>query len=234
MRMTFRTKKAYQALLLGGCLLTVAAASPAQTASPNSANEASTDAPKEPHLPLVPARKLEYTATEGTWLSLDISPDRKTIIFDLVGHLYELPASGGEARAINSGLSFDSAPRFSPDGKKLAYISDRSGSDHLWVSNADGSDARPLTGEENTAFVSPSWTPDSAFVFVSQKKPAYYDAAFGLWMYDQKVVPACASPRAKRARTRLRIPGRTRSAQSRLPMGAISTIPTSRAISPTT
>jgi Tol biopolymer transport system component len=135
---------------------------------------------------LVPARKLEYTATEGTWLSLDLSPDGKTIVFDLVGHLYEMPAAGGEARAITSGLSFDSAPRFSPDGKKLAYISDRSGADSLWVANADGSDARPLTEEENTAFVSPSWTPDSAYVFVSQKKPAYYDPAFELWMYDLK------------------------------------------------
>jgi Tol biopolymer transport system component len=139
-----------------------------------------------PHLPLAPTRKIEYTATEGTWLSLDVSPDGKTIVFDLVGHLYEMPIAGGEAKAITSGLSFDSTPRFSPDGKRIAYISDRSGADNVWVANADGSDARPLTGEENAGFTSPSWTADSAYVLVSQKKPAYYDAGFELWMYDVK------------------------------------------------
>jgi Tol biopolymer transport system component len=148
------------------------------------AKEAKID--KEPRLPLVPTRKLEYIATEGTWVSLDISPDGKTIVFDLVGHLYEMPITGGEAKAITSGLSFDSLPRFSPDGKMIAYVSDRSGANNLWVSNADGSQARPLTGDENSTFTSPSWTPDSSYVLVSQKKPSYYDSAFELWMYDLK------------------------------------------------
>lgn len=144
------------------------------------------DADKQPRLPLVPTRKIEYTATEGTWLSLDLSPDGKTMVFDLVGHLYKMPVTGGEATAITSGLEFDSMPRFSPDGKLLAFISDRSGADNLWVANADGSNARPLTGDENSTFTSPSWTPDSAYVLVSKKKPSYYDSGFELWMYDLK------------------------------------------------
>ena len=179
---------------LGGFLLlamTVAASlgvARAQAAIAKDTSEAdkSEKGEKEPRLSLVPTRKLEYTATEGTWISLDISPDGKTLVFDLVGHLYEIPITGGEAKAITSGLSFDSMPRFSPDGKMIAYISDRSGADNIWVANADGTGARPLTGDENTTFTSPSWTPDSAYVLVSQKKPAYYDSAFELWMYDLK------------------------------------------------
>jgi Tol biopolymer transport system component len=155
-------------------------AQPAKEA-PNAA-----DADKEPRLPLVPTRKIKYTATEGTWLSLDLSPDGKTLVFDLVGHLYEMPIAGGEAKAITSGLEFNSTPRFSPDGKMLAYISDRSGADNVWVANADGSNARPLTGDENSTFTSPSWTSDSAYVLVSKKKPSYYDSGFELWMYDLK------------------------------------------------
>ena len=153
---------------------------PKETASTAKAEE------KAPHLPLVPSRKIEYTATEGTWLSLDVSPDGKSIVFDLVGHIYVLPISGGEARPITSGLSFDSTPRFSPDGKKVVYVSDRSGADNVWVSNPDGSDARALTADENTTFTSPSWTSDSQYILVSQKKPSYYDSGFELWMYDLK------------------------------------------------
>jgi len=156
------------------------AAPPKETASTTKAEE------KAPHLPLVPSRKIEYTATEGTWLSLDVSRDGKSIVFDLVGHIYLLPIFGGEARPITSGLSFDSTPRFSPDGKKIVYVTDRSGADNVWVSNTDGSDARALTADENTTFTSPSWTADGQYILVSQKKPSYYDSGFELWMYDLK------------------------------------------------
>ena len=131
-----------------------------QTVPPNETTSSSNAEEKAPHLPLVPSRKIEYTATEGTWLSLDVSPDGKSIVFDLVGHIYTVPISGGDARSITSGLSFDSTPRFSPDGTKIVYVSDRSGADNVWVSNINGSDARALTADENTTFTSPSWTAD--------------------------------------------------------------------------
>jgi Tol biopolymer transport system component len=117
-------------------------------------------------------------------MSLDVSPDGKTILFDLVGHIYKLPIEGGEATAITSGLPFDRQPRFSPDGGKIVYVSDRSGADNLWLANPDGSGARPLTADENTQFTSPSWTPDGRYILVSRKKPQFYDASFELWMYD--------------------------------------------------
>ena len=179
----------------GGCLsltagiLTVAITaqfSLAQNAPKDEVKASSAAASKSSGLTLVPARKIEYIATEGTWLSLDVSPDGKTLVFDLVGHLYEMPVGGGEAHPITSGLSFDSTPRFSPDGKRIVYVSDRSGADNIWIANADGSDPRALTAAENTMFTAPGWTADSQYVLVSQKKPAYYNAGFELWMYDIK------------------------------------------------
>lgn len=175
-------RKSYVGLLfcfLFSCVL-VPVACHAQGSQPVAAKAA--DQPTG--LTLKPTRTITYTTTEGTWLSLDVSPDGKTIVFDLVGHLYVLPIAGGEAKQITSGLSYDRQPRFSPDGKKLVYVSDRSGADNLWVSDADGSNSKQLTAEENTGFMSPSWTHDGRYVLVSQKKPAYYDSGYELWMYD--------------------------------------------------
>src|SRR4249920_1853353 len=90
-------------------------------------------------LPLKAARKIEFTTDEGTWLSLDVSPDGKTIVFELLGDIYTLPIEGGVAKLIDGGMAFDSQPKFSPDGKWIAFISDREGSENLWIMHPDGS-----------------------------------------------------------------------------------------------
>ena len=102
----------------------------------------------EKGLPLKPDRTIEFTTEEGTWVSLDVSPDGKTIVFDLLGDLYTVPIEGGDAKAIATGLAFDSQPRFSPDGKQIAFVSDRDGAENLWIANADGSDPRALTKDK--------------------------------------------------------------------------------------
>src|ERR1700678_2673929 len=65
-------------------------------------------------LPLKPQRKVSFTTTEGTWTSLDLSPDGKTIVFDMMGDLYTVPVTGGKAVAVTRGIAFDSHPRWSP------------------------------------------------------------------------------------------------------------------------
>ena len=90
------------------------------------------------NLPLKPNRSISFTTDEGTWMSLDVSPDGKSIIFDLVGDLYLMPFRGGEAKRITSGIAFDSQPVFSPDGEDISFISDRGGSENLWIANASG------------------------------------------------------------------------------------------------
>ena len=84
-------------------------------------------------LPLKPDRTVEFTTDEGTWVSLDVSPDGKTIVFELLGDLYTVPIDGGEAKAITTGMAFDSQPSYSPDGKMIAFVSDRDGAENLWV-----------------------------------------------------------------------------------------------------
>ena len=140
-------------------------------------------AKKKPQgLPLQPDRTIEFTTEEGTWVSVDVSPDGKTILFDLLGDLYTLPIEGGEARALSTGLSFDSQPNYSPDGKSIAFVSDRDGADNLWLINADGSGPRPLTRDKQNLFASPAWTPDGAFVLAARQSQLPW-SAFELWMY---------------------------------------------------
>src|SRR5882672_4811623 len=59
------------------------------------------------------ARKVEFSTDEGTWMAIDVSPDGKTILFDLLGDIYRLPIEGGKAERLTSGPAYDYAPRYS-------------------------------------------------------------------------------------------------------------------------
>ncbi len=136
---------------------------------------------KKEELPLKPVEKVEFTTDEGTWMSLDVSPDGQTIIFDLLGDIYALPITGGEAKRLLGGMSFESQPKFSPDGKKIVFLSDRSGAENVWVADADGSDPKSVTKGRNQMFVSPTWTPDGRYIIVSRSTDPI--GTFSLWMY---------------------------------------------------
>ncbi|HEX8186160.1 MAG TPA: amidohydrolase, partial [Blastocatellia bacterium] len=126
---------------------------------------------KEEELPLKATDKIEFTTDEGTWMSIDVSPDGQMIVFDLLGDLYTMPVAGGEARRIIGGLSFESQPKFSPDSTKIVFLSDRSGAENIWVANADGSDPKPLTKGRNQSYLSPSWTADGQYIITSKADP---------------------------------------------------------------
>ena len=102
--------------------------------------------------------------TSGTWMSLDVSPDGKEIAFDLLGDIYTIPIGGGEARALTSGIPWDMQPRYSPDGKWIAFTSDRAGGDNIWIMDRDGKNPRQVTKETFRLPNSPAWTPDSQYI----------------------------------------------------------------------
>ena len=81
--------------------------------------------------PPSPAKKVIITTDEGTWMDLDVSPDGKTIVFDLLGDIYSMPVTGGKATLLSGGKAWEIQPRFSPDGKQISYTSDRDGGDNI-------------------------------------------------------------------------------------------------------
>ncbi len=133
-------------------------------------------------LTLPSTRSINFTTDEGTWISLDLSPDGKTIVFELLGDLYTLPITGGAAKPLTTGMAYDSQPRYSPDGKKLVFISDRDGADNLWITDADGSHAYSLTKDRRTDWISPEWTPDGRFILAERGSDVF--GGRELWMYD--------------------------------------------------
>ncbi len=132
---------------------------------------------------------IEFDTSEVTWPSLDVSPDGKTIVFDLLGDLYTMPIAGGTATRVVGGLSFESQPVYSPDGKTIAFLSDRSGVENLWIADADGSNPRAVSKDGRTndrpqIMVSPAWTPDGEYIVVSKSRPPD-PGTFWLFMYHR-------------------------------------------------
>ena len=107
---------------------------------------------------------VEIDTTETTWSSVDVSLDGGTIVFDMLGDLYTVPIAGGEAKSLTSGISWDTEPRYSPDGKKIAFISDRAGGDNIWIMNADGGSPRAVSEEKKTLVHNPNWSPDGDYI----------------------------------------------------------------------
>ncbi|MFT4623826.1 MAG: imidazolonepropionase-like amidohydrolase/Tol biopolymer transport system component [Myxococcota bacterium] len=131
----------------------------AQADEPDASTD--TDAPEwNVDAPPGPAGSVAIDTREGTWMSVDVSPDGRTVVFDLLGDLYTVPIAGGEARALTEGMAWDMQPVFSPDGSKIAFTSDRSGGDNLWVMDADGSNPAAVTDESFQLFNGPEWHPD--------------------------------------------------------------------------
>src|SRR5262245_23756150 len=97
-------------------------------ASAAAAQPAQTDTTKKKDLPLPAARSVDLDTDEGTWISVDVSPNGSTVVFDMLGDLYTVPFAGGNATQITSGMSFDAQPRYSPDGNWVTFTSDRDGS----------------------------------------------------------------------------------------------------------
>lgn len=80
------------------------------------------------------ARLLRFPATNGT-----------DIVFSYAGDLYTAPIAGGEARRLTSHVGYEIFPRFSPDGKTIAFTGEYDGNREVYIIPADGGEPRRLT-----------------------------------------------------------------------------------------
>jgi imidazolonepropionase-like amidohydrolase/Tol biopolymer transport system component len=110
------------------------------------------------------SKDVDYDVSEGTWINLDVSPDGKTIVFDILGDIYTMPIKGGNATLILGGAAYEHQPRFSPDGRRIAFTSDRDGITNVWTAGVDGKDLRQISKEREREVSNPAWTPDGQYL----------------------------------------------------------------------
>jgi imidazolonepropionase-like amidohydrolase/Tol biopolymer transport system component len=136
---------------------------------------------------LGPTSKLAFDTNEGTWMNVDVSPDGRQIVFDLLGDIYLMPIGGSGSSAatrIASGPAFDMQPRFSPDGKRIAFTSDRDGLWNIWTMNVDGKEARQISRDRRWFINSPTWSPDGQYIYARRHFVAERSLGAGeIWMY---------------------------------------------------
>ncbi len=147
-------------------------------------DSAAVSAPWDVSAPHGPTREVKFDTDEGTWISLDVSPDGKSIAFDLLGDIYIMPFTGGNARLLSGGPSYETQPRFSPDGKQISFTSDRGGGDNIWIMNADGSGRHAVTHEKVRLLNNAVWTPDGDYLIARKHFVNTRSLGAGeMWMY---------------------------------------------------
>lgn len=128
----------------------------------------------------------DLNVTEGTWMNLDVSPDGKTIAFDMLGDIYTMPISGGKATNITNSMAWDMQPDFSPDGSQLAFTSDQGGGDNIWVMDTDGSDQYQVTKESFRLLNNPKWSPDGDYIVARKHFTGTRSLGAGeIWLYHK-------------------------------------------------
>lgn len=131
----------------------------------------------------VPYKEVEFATSEGTWMCLDVSPDGKTIVFDLLGDIYTMPVTGGAATPLRQGLAWEVQPRFSPDGKKISFTSDAGGGDNIWMMDADGKNPKQITKESFRLLNNAVWL-DQEYIVARKHFTSTRSLGAGeLWMY---------------------------------------------------
>jgi imidazolonepropionase-like amidohydrolase/Tol biopolymer transport system component len=154
-------------------------AAPAATPAPGKPAKWDVNAP-----PGMKTHNIRIAVDNGTWMNIDVSRDGKMIAFDLLGDIYTMLITGGTPTRIAEGLAYEQQPRFSPDGRRIAFTSDRGGGDNIWIMNLDGSDKRQLTKEDFRLLNQPSWSPDGRFIAAKKHFTTGRSLGTGeVWLY---------------------------------------------------
>lgn len=132
------------------------------------------------------SQMVDIKTETGTWMSLDVSPDGKTIVFDLLGDIYTMPIAGGEAKNITNSMAWDMQPTFSPDGQSIAFTSDQGGGDNIWLMDRDGENQSQVTKESFRLLNSPAWSPDGNYIVARKHFTGMRSLGSGeIWMYHK-------------------------------------------------
>ena len=134
----------------------------------------------------VDAQTIPLSVNEGTWMNLDVSPDGSRIAFDLLGDIYEIPITGGTASPLLSGHAWEIQPQYSPDGRFLAFTSDRNGADNIWVMELANTDNKQqITHETFRLLNNPSWHPSGDYLVAKKHFTTSRSLGTGeVWLYD--------------------------------------------------
>ena len=134
-------------------------------------------------------REIEFSISEGTWMSASTTPKGEWIVFDLLAHIYRMPATGGTAECLtqDSGVALNFHPRVSPDGKTIAFVSDRKGQNNLWLMDIDGKNPRAVFTNGDVRVFEPAWSPDGNWIVVRRQEVGTQQPqpGVGLWMYHR-------------------------------------------------
>jgi tricorn protease len=130
-----------------------------------------------------PAARPGFVALADKITEFGVSPDGKRALFVARGEVLTVPAEKGNTRNLtNSSEAHDRGASWSPDGKSIAYLSDRTGEDEIWIAPQDGSaPARRLTSDGHCWRFAPLWSPDSKRIAFADKdqKLFWVDVASG-------------------------------------------------------
>jgi Tol biopolymer transport system component/imidazolonepropionase-like amidohydrolase len=144
------------------------------------------DAEWEVNEPRGPFDTVAFETSEGTWMSVDVSPDGSTVVFDLLGDLYTVPLGGGVATRLTQGLAWDYQPRYSPEGTEILFTSDRNGGLNLWRMKPDGTGLRAFTDEGDKDTNCGAWSPDGEWIVAKRRLTDFSSiGATELWMYHR-------------------------------------------------
>ncbi|MFV0388004.1 MAG: amidohydrolase family protein [Pyrinomonadaceae bacterium] len=134
--------------------------------------------------PSFPLHSVHIETDETTWSSLDVSPDGKKFVFDMLGDIYIVDIAGGNARALTQDFAWNIQPAISPDGKQVAFVSDRDGISNIWTMNIDGTNLRQVSKEKQNIVHSPKWSPDGEYIVADKGIMSSRSIPAGeIWLY---------------------------------------------------
>ena len=176
-------------------LLCLAVLSPTFATDTESAAKSGEDTKWNVDSPPGPQSEQPIDVDEGTWMTVDVSPDGKEIVFDLLGDLYIMPITGADGsdgqfpQALTSGIAWDMQPRFSHDGKSIAFTSDRNGDsgkagDNIWIMNRASGDIQQVSDESFRLLNGAAWSPDDQYLVARKHFSSRRSLGAGeMWMF---------------------------------------------------